>query len=68
MMEVIDVELDTRDDNKAVLPVWKHKIKVKLKETQSDKKDDNFVGSSSNSDPTLGGDSVEITLKEVSDS
>ena len=69
MMEIIDAELDTTmDDAKAVLPVQKWKRKMKTKETQSDKEDNNFVESPSDSDPTSDGDSVEITLEEVSNS
>ena len=67
MTEIIDAELDTmEDDAKVVPPVRKRKRKAKTKETQSDKEDDNFIESSGDSDPTLDGDSVEITLKEVS--
>jgi hypothetical protein len=69
MTEIIDAELDTTDDTKAVTKaVRKRKRKTKTKETPSDKEDNNFVGSSSDSDPTSDGDSVEITLEEVSDS
>lgn len=69
MMEIIDAQLDTTtDDAKAVLPVQKSKRKAKTKETQSDKEYNNFVESPSDSDPTSDGDSVEITLEEVSNS
>lgn len=68
MTEIIDAESDTPDDTKAVR---KCKRKAKTKETRSDKEDNDFVGSSSDTDSTSHGeesDSVEITLEEVSPS
>jgi hypothetical protein len=68
MTEIIDAELDTTDDTKAVR---KRKRKTKTKETKSDKEDNDFVGSSSDLNSTSDSeesDSVEITLEEVSDS